>query len=49
MNLELVMQIKYPWYNLFCTRDYTPEAVSIPSSLFPRFSNIPRLMILSYW
>ena len=23
------MQIKYPWYNLFCTRDYTPEAVRI--------------------
>lgn len=23
------MQIKYPWYNLFCTADYTPEAVGV--------------------
>ncbi len=25
------MQIRYPWYNLFCTADYTPEAVRIPA------------------
>ncbi len=28
LTLDIGVQIKHPWYNLFCTRDYSPEAVS---------------------
>ncbi len=33
LTSRIHVQIKYPWYNLFCTRDYTPEAVGSPGQV----------------